>query len=103
MHFSQMIFATAPDYLAAKALRETCLVVNTASIVCEISDKKFCLPNCRDDFVVDTIIVFRSINSERFISGCAHAGFYSIDEEFIKLRSKGHGDEHFCALRLCMP
>jgi|SRR6516162_9486608 hypothetical protein len=95
-----MIFANAPDYFAAKAFRETRLVIDSASIVCEISDEKFRLTNGGNDFVVNFVVEFRAIDSQFFVSGCTYTGSHSIAKKLVKLRGKGHGNERFRAFGL---
>lgn len=71
-------FADAPDYFAPKTLCETRLVIDPSSIVCEISDQKFRLPDEGNDFVVNSVVMFRAINSKLFVSGCSYTDRYSI-------------------------
>src|SRR5947207_10028412 len=95
-----MIFTNSPDYFVTKTLCETRLIVNSAAIVCEIGYEEFCLSNCGNNFIINSVVVFLAINAQSFVPGSAHTRFESINEKVVKIVSKGHGYERLCAFGL---
>jgi len=51
-------------------LSKSSLEINAASLPCKISDKKFTSTNSSNYLVVDLVVVFNFINSNRFIAIC---------------------------------
>jgi len=47
-------------------------------------------------------VVFSAINAKSFVSCCAHTGLHPVDEKVVKLRSKRHCNQRFCAFGLRM-
>jgi hypothetical protein len=75
VHRLQSVVPHRPYNWSAQSYCITGLEVDSATIYCEIRDKKFALPDSSNNFIVDAIVMFNAIHADRIIARAANAGF----------------------------